>query len=67
MLVGDMIKTSAADSSAACAVVCQNTPGCTAATYFENQRGTQLACATMRKANTATTGLKGASALVKTD
>ncbi len=43
-VMGDQIKMSSADSSAACQAICRNTSGCIAATYNDFFRGKNVAC-----------------------
>lgn len=64
-LVGTVIKSSAAESTASCATVCQNTPGCTAATFTALLRGQSNACTVMRSVIRADRGTTGNSALVR--
>ncbi len=48
-IIGDQIKMSATDSSAACQAICRSTQGCIAATYNEFFRGKNVACMLYRE------------------
>ena len=48
-IIGDQIKMSATNSSAACQAICRSTQGCIAATYNEFFRGKNVACMLYRE------------------
>ena len=48
-IIGDQIKMSATETSAACQAICHATSGCVAATYNEFFRGKNVACIAYRE------------------
>ncbi len=65
MLEGDYIKMAPADSARACATVCRNTAGCTAATFMAKTGEIGNMCTTLSRISKAKTGINGASALIR--